>query len=309
MNRIDAALAVRDAFRAEGVRVVTHDEWGSIYDYSGNPDSTQINFNRFSVWHHTGGGSLLAQMEQDLADGHDPVQLGMDRMASVDHFHYWVRDWARGFAYCGACLPWRVDGQLVWFEARSGWVAHGAHLLDPGKNDWPTYYMIGGSDVAVSQAQQEFAAVQNRVLRTVFEFVPSPTNQKKHREVQGLASTQCCDPTLGAFLVAFRERSDLMQLIETYGENRHATLAEAALRFFPEGATKVNIAAGDAYSDLVAAAVAANREDVPVLSVNRDGPLPIETEAALATLGTTTIEVFGGPKAVSAAVREQLRAL
>lgn len=310
MNRSQAALAVRQAFTAEGVRVVTHDEWGSIYDYSGHPDSTSINFNRFSVFHHNGASALLAYLTRLVADGYDALRVGKDRMAQVDHQHYYANNWPRGIAYTGACLPWRYAGQIVWFEARSAWVAHGAHLNDPGKNDWPTYYMIGAADAAVSDAQKEFAALQNRVLRSVFGFIPTADNQKKHREVQGFASTQCCDPTLGAFLVEFRERSYLMHLIETSGENRHGTFAEAALRYFPHGATpKVNIAAGDAYADLIAAAVAAARENVPVLTVNRSGPLPTETVAAIATLGTTTVEMFGGPDVVDGPVRDLLRAL
>jgi len=311
MDRRESALAVRQAFAAEGVRVVTHDEWDSTYDYSGSPATSQIFFNRYSVWHHTGSSALLRELERAVAQGHDPLTVAMDKIADIDHFHYWVRRWNHGFAYCGACVPWLIDGQIVWLEGRSAWYPHGAHLLDPGKNDWPTYFFIGAADDAPTDIQMEFAAVQNRVLRAVFGWEATRHNQKKHREVQGFTSTQCCDPILGAHLEEFRERSWIMNLIETAGENRHGTLAEMALANFPRGSTpKANIAAGDAYADLVAAGIAAVRQGgVPVLSVNRTGPVPAETRAALLELGVETVEVFGGPAVVAGDVRAELRSI
>lgn len=305
MDRRTAALAIRDAFTAAGVVVVTHEEWGPIVDWSSNPDSTRERFDRFHVGHHTGGSALLRELQGLVDKGYDPLTVGKEQMANVDHYHYWVRGW-RGFAYRGSCLPWKVDGRLVWLEGRSAWISHGAHLNDPEKRDWPTYYMVGAADTALTAAQEEFWAVENEVLSRVFGWTPTRDNQKKHREVQGITTTQCCDPVFGDFIEAYRERIYLMDLIETYGDNRHATLAEAALKHFPT-ASKVNVAAGDAYADLAAATVVAAREGVPVLSVNRSGPLPTETVAALLTLGTETIELFGGPTAVDGHVREQLR--
>jgi putative cell wall-binding protein len=98
-----------------------------------------------------------------------------------------------------------------------------------------------------------------------------------------------------------------------FGANRYGTAAQVALATYPAGSNSFILASGENFADGLAAAGLAGALDAPVL-LTRQASLPLETQAALATLdgllaGPATVRVLGGEAAISAGVRSQLTAL
>ena len=196
MNRKQAALAVRAWYKDHGIRVVTHDEWGSRYNYSSGWFYGDFPARRYAVGHHHGATAQLPRLVKAMAAGKTAYEAESAQMRLVDYIHKVSNKWARGFAYTGS------DGPFTgyWYEARSAWVPHGAHHNDPDKLDWPQYQMIGAQDLGLTDWQKRGWVNTLAMLGDVFGWQADPKNQKLHREVQGWTTTQCCDPVFGGFL-------------------------------------------------------------------------------------------------------------
>lgn len=91
------------------------------------------------------------------------------------------------------------------------------------------------------------------------------------------------------------------------GADRFATAALVARTQFPSPVRQVRILSGDAAA-VPAPGRATGGADSPVLLVDRDR-IPASTAAALRELRPGSVEVVGGPGAVSDGVLEQLRTL
>jgi putative cell wall-binding protein/cell wall-associated NlpC family hydrolase len=91
------------------------------------------------------------------------------------------------------------------------------------------------------------------------------------------------------------------------GANRYETAALASTAAFPSGASVVFVASGAGFPDALAGGAAAGARHAPVLLVQPDA-VPAATATALDRLAPTTLEVLGGPGAVSDAVLAALAA-
>lgn len=117
MNRITLANEVREVL---GKKLVRHDYYGSRFNYSKYPSSTQVNPDKIAI-HYYGASSQLGQFDGTLA-------ADAAFMRGTDWLHYnTTRNWAHGFAYGFAVLP---SGRIG--EGRSFWYPWGAH---PGDQD------------------------------------------------------------------------------------------------------------------------------------------------------------------------------
>ncbi len=91
------------------------------------------------------------------------------------------------------------------------------------------------------------------------------------------------------------------------GASRYETAALASTAAFPAGAPVVFVASGAGFPDALAGGAAAAARHAPVLLVQPDA-VPAATATALDRLAPTTVEVLGGPGAVSDAVLAALAA-
>jgi putative cell wall-binding protein len=92
------------------------------------------------------------------------------------------------------------------------------------------------------------------------------------------------------------------------GANRYDTARLAALATFPGGAATAVLATGQNFPDALAASTLAGALGAPILLTPTANVAP-ETVAALATLHVHTVQIVGGPAAVSPAVIAQLTGL
>jgi putative cell wall-binding protein len=92
------------------------------------------------------------------------------------------------------------------------------------------------------------------------------------------------------------------------GANRYDTARLAALANFPGGSSTVILASGENFPDGLSASTLAGAMAVPLL-LTPTAALAAETVSALATLHAHTVQIVGGPAAVSAAVIAQLQGL
>jgi putative cell wall-binding protein len=92
------------------------------------------------------------------------------------------------------------------------------------------------------------------------------------------------------------------------GANRYDTARLAAEATFPGGAATAVLATGQNFPDALAASTLAGALGAPIL-LTPTASLAAETVAALATLHVHTVQIVGGPAAVSAAVIAQLTGL
>ena len=191
-----AALAVRAWYRDHGIRVVTHDEWGSRFNYSTGYSLRRFQPRRFAVGHHHGASAQLPRLIKNMAAGLTAFEAECAQMRHVDYIHKVSNKWARGFAYTGSPGPFTG----YWYEARSAWVDHGAHHNDPDRLDWPVYQMIGAQDLGLTDSQKKGWLDTLQMLSDVFGWVRVPEAQKLHREVQGWSTTQCSDPVFGRYI-------------------------------------------------------------------------------------------------------------
>jgi putative cell wall-binding protein len=92
------------------------------------------------------------------------------------------------------------------------------------------------------------------------------------------------------------------------GANRYDTARLAALANFPGGSSTVILASGENFPDGLSASALAGAMGVPLL-LTPTAALAAETVSALATLHAHTVQIVGGPSAVSAGVISQLQGL
>jgi putative cell wall-binding protein len=92
------------------------------------------------------------------------------------------------------------------------------------------------------------------------------------------------------------------------GANRYDTARLAALANFPGGSSTVILASGENFPDGLSASTLAGAMGVPLL-LTPTAALAAETVSALATLHAHTVQIVGGPAAVSAGVIAQLTGL
>nr|WP_286181254.1 cell wall-binding repeat-containing protein [Bacillus sp. ISL-37] len=88
------------------------------------------------------------------------------------------------------------------------------------------------------------------------------------------------------------------------GANRYVTAAEISKKGW-EASDTVVLARGDDYADALAGVPLAKKHNAPLL-LTATGSLPAETVAELERLGTKSVVILGGEKAISAAVVEAL---
>jgi putative cell wall-binding protein len=91
------------------------------------------------------------------------------------------------------------------------------------------------------------------------------------------------------------------------GSNRYGTAEAIAQASFPQGAPSALLASGTAFPDALAGAYLAGRLKAPILLTD-PAQLSAEAASALSALGAQTVDVVGGPAAVSANVVSQLQA-
>ena len=89
------------------------------------------------------------------------------------------------------------------------------------------------------------------------------------------------------------------------GADRYATAAAIASTAFPTGAVRAILASGDRFPDALGAGYLAGTVAAPILLTSA-ARLPAATEAALAALGTTDVDVIGGDAVISPAVAARL---
>jgi putative cell wall-binding protein len=99
-------------------------------------------------------------------------------------------------------------------------------------------------------------------------------------------------------VVITRPTADVSRLA---GGDRFATAVAVSTHSYPDGASVVYVATGANYPDALAGAVAAVRDEGPVLLVRRD-ELPAVTAAEIERLAPERIVVLGGKTAVSSPV-------
>jgi putative cell wall-binding protein len=92
------------------------------------------------------------------------------------------------------------------------------------------------------------------------------------------------------------------------GANRYDTARLAAAANFPGGASTVVLASGENFPDGLSSSTLAGALGVPLL-LTPTASLAPETVSSLATLHAHTVQIVGGPAAVSAAVIAQLQGL
>jgi putative cell wall-binding protein len=92
------------------------------------------------------------------------------------------------------------------------------------------------------------------------------------------------------------------------GANRYDTARLAALATFPSGSATAVLATGENFPDALSASTLAGALGAPILLTPTAGLAP-ETVSALATLHVHTVQIVGGPAAVSPAVIAQLTGL
>lgn len=89
------------------------------------------------------------------------------------------------------------------------------------------------------------------------------------------------------------------------GADRYETAAALAERGWPDGATRVYLAAGGRFADALAAGPAAAKADGPILLTGSTA-LPEATDSALQRLDPAEVVVVGGPGAVATSVLDEI---
>lgn len=90
------------------------------------------------------------------------------------------------------------------------------------------------------------------------------------------------------------------------GETRYGTAVQVSQAAFPDGATTVYLATGEAFADALSGAMLAG--DAPLLLVPSCGDLPQVVAAEIARLGPSEVVALGGVNAVCASMIEQATA-
>jgi putative cell wall-binding protein len=130
------------------------------------------------------------------------------------------------------------------------------------------------------------------------------------RRVRRLAASVTFAAVAGGLALPLLAASPAQAVQETetrrvQGSDRYGTAAAVAVDTFPDGATSVIVATGEAFADALAANGLAGALDAPVLLTLR-ASVPEVTAKALADLGADTVYLMGGTAAVSQAVEDQL---
>lgn len=104
---------------------------------------------------------------------------------------------------------------------------------------------------------------------------------------------------------SFLEAATPIEVDSISGPDRYATAASAAAVAFPQGSTHAVLARGEDFSDALAGSYLAGAESGPVLLTTGDHLHPAAADA-IGRLGVTSVDLLGGPGAISDAVMSDL---
>ncbi|OFS11939.1 cell wall-binding repeat-containing protein [Kytococcus sp. HMSC28H12] len=198
--------------------------------------------------------------------------------------------------------------------------APGSNIVSSGFEADDQLLEMGGTSMAAPHVAGAAALyLQKNPKATVAEVnkaITSTATQGKVKDLKGspnllLNTTELLkggdkpDPDPKRDLVRWggKDRYETAAEVATSGQKSAATVYLASGQGFSDAMTSSNAAAGSART-----AALPGDGDVPTL-LTRTGSLPASTKAALQKLGTKSVTVIGGEKAVSPAVEAELKAM